>query len=123
MSVLLKENADFVALLLNTSFIQAQALLDTITTKQIKAISEILKNLLKIPVGDQIKTEIEKNEKLIRKIAHSKIGLTKKARIIGLHRKKIIHILRKAKSILEAAIGRYSDSEKLEDSEKIESSG
>lgn len=113
MSVLVKENADFINLLINTTSIQAQALLDTATVKQIYVISEIFRNLKKIPVGEDIKAELEKNDKLVDRIAsdNKKIGVVKKGTIIGRHRKKIIRILKTAKPILQAAIGRYSEVE------------
>lgn len=119
--MLVKENADFISLLINTTHIQAQALLDTVTVKQVHVISEIFRNLLKIPLGDEVKKELEKNEKIVRKIADStkRIGVTKKGRIIGIHRKKIINILKTAKSILEAAIGRYCQVE-VQSNEKEE---
>lgn len=104
MSVLIKDNSNFIGLLIKTTFIQAQALLDTVTKNQIQVIAEIAKNLLTIPLANEIKEEVESNNKLLRKIASKDIGINKKARIISLHRKKLIKVLRKATPILEALI-------------------
>lgn len=108
MSELVKDNADFINLLLNTTSIQAQALLDTITRQQVRVISQIARNLLVIPLGAEIKEVITENRKLIEKLANRECTIGKKCKIIGTHRKKIIHILRQCRTILQALIGRFS---------------
>ena len=67
MSVLIQDNSNFIGLLIKTTFIQAQALLDTVTKNQIQVIAEIAKNLLTIPLANEIKEEVESNNKLLRK--------------------------------------------------------
>lgn len=109
MSKLVKDNADFISLLVNTTLIQAQALLDTISGSQVRVISEIAKNLLKLPFEGRAKEELSKNRKLIERLGSSENTLSKKCKIISTHRKKIIHIMRLCRDILMALIGQKVD--------------
>ena len=111
MSPLVKENSDFIGLLLSTTSLQAQALLDTVTAKQVQVISQIARNLLETPLGDEAKKEVANNRKLIGKLGDVHIGVTKKARFIGIHRKRIIAVLRAAKTLLQAVISQPCDTQ------------
>lgn len=104
MSVTVKDNSNFIGLLLSTTFIQAQALLDTISGKQIRVLSLIAGNLLKIPLGGESKKEVTLHEKLLHKISNPKFSLAKKGKIISTHRKKIIRVLKAVSPILHALV-------------------
>lgn len=120
-SVLVNDNANFIALLINTTQLQAEALLDTASRKQVKVISLICKNLLKFPLEQDAKNEVEKHHKLLEKLGSSSIGLSKKGHLIGLHRKKIIRVFKSTSVYLSGLIGRIQEGEKI-DSEIAEKS-
>lgn len=117
MSVLVKDNANFVGLLLSTTAIQAQALLDTATRKQIRVLSQIAGNLLTIPLAGESKKIVELHQNLLRKISNSNLGQVKKGKIIGRHRKKIIQVLKAVTPILQALIQNLN--EKSEEKHEI----
>lgn len=114
MKLLVKDNADFISLLLNTTFIQAQALLDTATKEQVQVLTQIARNLLQIPLESEAKEVVEKNTKILKRLADTDKSLRKRAALIGTHRKKLITILKANKKILMALVDRFSKNELLE---------
>ena len=85
---LLKKNKAFIDLLLKTkSFEQRQALLDTATPSQIRAISELCLNLLH-ERGGKIEDDLERekiveNQELIRKLATEQRPFARKRNLLA----------------------------------------
>lgn len=90
MSGSIGEESDYIKLLLNTSKLQGHALLDTATTSQIKTISQIARNLLKIPLDESVKEIINQKEKLFLKLGNLKSNVRQKGKLISKHRKFLL---------------------------------
>ena len=101
MSKTLKQNSHFLSLLLTTSKDQASALLDTITTEQVSAITEIIHNLLNIPLGNKPKFIVNKSKKLFEKITHKTTSKDKRRQLIRKNYKIILPLLWSVKIHLE----------------------
>ena len=101
MSKVLKQNKQFLSLLLTTSRDQAAALIDTVTPEQVSAIAEIIHNLLNLPLGKKPKYYINKWEKLFEKIAQKRLSKDAKARLIRKNYKIILPLLWSVKLQLE----------------------
>ena len=69
MSQTLQQNKEFLHLLLNTSKNQAVALLFTITKSQLDLLTEILFNLLQLPLPLKAQRIVRKNQKVLEAIS------------------------------------------------------
>ena len=85
MSQLIRKHFDYIRLLITTaSRTQRKALLKTITNDQLKAVVEIVVNLLNkvIPISPRDKSKLKSNRRFIRQIADRAITLKKKKDLI-----------------------------------------
>lgn len=93
MSDILLENSIFIKLLLDTSKEQVRVLLQSITNRQILAISEICYNLLTITLDKTTKLLIKKRQKILKKLSNKKISLMNKRKLIRKHYIQLSHTL------------------------------
>lgn len=93
MSSQLGKHKDFLILLLTTDIIQARALLDTATKKQISVLSEIALNLLLIKHSKKIQDQMKKHNHILKKLSDKKNSVTKKRNIVSKYRKQLIKLL------------------------------
>lgn len=85
MSTLVKKNASFFRLLSTTpSKLQRNALLDSITEDQLRALVEITVNFLRgvLVISPKRKGELGKYKTLIRTIGDRSVGLKKKRKLV-----------------------------------------
>ena len=80
----IKKVENYLHLLLNTSKVQARALLETSNPDQVLAISEIILNLLEnqLPVSSNLSSHIAKNLSLFKKLSRRKVTERTKYNII-----------------------------------------
>lgn len=100
------ENLDYLRLLLNTSKIQGEALLDTATPDQIRTISQIVRNLKVISVEPAISEILNKTniKKLLKKLKKKSSQVRVKGKLISKRRKLILSILMGVKPALIGVI-------------------
>ena len=85
MSTLVKKHWCYFQLLMSTtSKLQRRQLVDTITNDQLRALIQIVVNLLQniIPLTPSKKTHLKKHRKVIRQIGESSISLKKKKELL-----------------------------------------
>ena len=96
MSSLVKKHWNFLQLLISTAASQRKKLLDTITSGQLKAIVEIvvnvLQNVLRIPAS--YKRQLIAHRRVIRRIADRTIDLASKKRILSRHARTVVILLK-----------------------------
>ena len=92
-------NKDFLKLLLNTDKQQIKALLFSISTKQIKAITEIFYNALTLNLPKKIENIVKRNKTLYKKLA-TKLAINSKKQLIKKYFRKIILFLLAMKPII-----------------------
>ncbi len=98
MSKLVKKHVAFFQLLsTTTSRIQRRILLDTITKEQLRALVEIVVNLLRgvLPITPSRKADLGKHKNLLRTIGDKSVSLRKKRRLLC-RRGHVVAILLKA---------------------------
>ena len=90
----LRINKTFLDLLLSTSTEQALALLDTATKDQLLLISEIAKNILRLPLPNR-KAElyVAKRKKLFQTLANKSLSRARKIKTIRRNANHIMHVL------------------------------
>lgn len=118
MSGVILNNLDYLKLLLNTSRLQGEALLDTATPPQIKTISQIVRNLKVISLDKSIVEVLEKRKKLFAALGKKKQEIRVKGKLISRHRKLLLGVLMTVRPVLMGIIGDFEDNsstEKLEE--------
>lgn len=87
MSRLIRNNRNFLCLLSSTTIPQRKALVNYITRQQLKAISEIVHNVIKgtVPVTHAEKLKLEKHKKALLILGRKKS--TRRDKILALQRK------------------------------------
>ena len=103
-SVRLRKCHAYVNLLLSEDRVQGEALLVTANRHQVDCISEIIKNILSLPVGKKAKILIAKSRKLLESLAN--FALTSRKRLLIIHSaaRKILEILFSVKARLRAVL-------------------
>lgn len=101
MSQTLQQNKEFLHLLLNTSKNQAVALLFTITKSQLDLLTEILFNLLQLPLPLKAQRIVRKNQKVLEAISRKQTPQSKKQSLIKKHYRNILLLLWAVKNQLE----------------------
>ena len=103
-SVRLRRCHAYVNLLLSEDRVQGEALLVTANRHQVDCISEIIKNILSLPVGKKAKLLIAKSRKLLESLAD--FALTSRKRLLIIHSaaRKILEILFSVKARLRAVL-------------------
>lgn len=85
MSKTLKENKEFLFLLLTTEKRQANQLLKFITLSQLNVLSEISLNLLQLKLNSKIDKIIKKRKKLLKLLSSTKVKQNKKLKLVVKH--------------------------------------
>ena len=90
----LLNNKPFLELFLNTSRQQAVELLKTVTDEQLLLLSEIAKNLFKLPLPNTAaKRNVEHRKVLFQQLANKRVSKRKKRQAIIRHRMHILKTL------------------------------
>ena len=100
MSKLISQEKHFLHLLLVTSKDQSRALLYTITQTQVLAISEIIYNLLQLPLTPNLKIVVEKRRKTLKYIADKSKSIRIRTSSIKKHMTQLLSTLKVVKSQL-----------------------
>ena len=100
MSALLNSNKEFVHLLLNSSKDQAVALLFTATKAQLDLITEIIFNLLQLPLPPKATRLVKKNIKTLQALSRKQTARSTKQRLLKNHYRDILPLLWAVKSQL-----------------------
>ena len=100
MSQKLRQNKNFLNLLLLTSSAQAKSLLQTITPQQVLTVVEIVYNLMKIVTSAKDKAVIKKRSGFLRKLSNKRTTLAVKKKLIVKHRAKLLKTLLHFKKVL-----------------------
>ena len=90
MSQLLNDNKPFLLMILDTSKDQASAIIDTITPNQVRVISEIVSNLLELPVSKETKSRLTSKQNLFMKLASKRASINAKRKLITKNYKHIL---------------------------------
>lgn len=99
MSELVRNNLDFLRLLLATSSRQSKVLLETITPSQLNVIREIAQNFYRLPVSVQ---EIPRRQQLlVRALGAKRISQKRLSQLLVKNRILFLNILRYIKDYLE----------------------
>ena len=79
------------------SKLQAEALLVTSTADQIECLSEVIRNLLTLPVAKSTKLLLAKHKSVLTKIADSESSIKQRRVLIQSSAKRLITVLQSAK--------------------------
>ena len=102
MSELLKQNGNFIDLVLSTpKRLQAVALLDTATPDQVRTLAEIARNVLHLPLSPEARLTINKRRHLLEKLSNQKLSTRRKADLISKHHRLILEVLHAIKVPLQ----------------------
>ena len=99
----LKSNSIFVRLLLQTTNLQAIALLETVTKKQTDCISEIILNLTLgniITLSENVEKQLHKSRRILNALKNRNISIGKRGLFIKNHPKIVLDSIRLAKDKL-----------------------
>ena len=98
MSKRLSNCSSYLRLLLSGSRIQSEAILVTATDKQVDCISEIIRNVLQLPVSKKTEYLINQHNKILQELGNSKNTVRKRLDIIQRSHGKILDVLLSVKS-------------------------
>ena len=107
MSTLVKKHWCYFQLLMSTtSKLQRRQLVDTITNDQLRALIQIVVNLLKsiIPLTPSKKTQLKKHRKVIRQLGNSSVSLKKKKELLCRQSSVIALLLKSVEPALKSYI-------------------
>ena len=100
MSSRLRDCAPYLRLLLSGNRIQSEAILVTASDKQVECVSEIIRNVLQLPVGKRTKQLIIYHKKILVALADKDNTVRKRLDIIQKSHIKILDVLLSVKSKL-----------------------
>ena len=104
MSKIISQEKSFLHLLLNSTKDQSRALLYTITPKQVLVISEIVHNLLHLPLPTSVQPVIHKRRKALQRIGNKTSSLRTKSAFIKKHMTLLLNTLQLVKLQLQELI-------------------
>ena len=96
----LRRCSSYLNLLLSRDRVQGEALLVTANRHQVDCISEVIKNILRLPVGKKSKLLIAKSRKVLEALADFALSVKKRLQIIHRAARKIWDVLFSVKSRL-----------------------
>ena len=100
MSNRLRDCASYLRLLLSGNRVQSEAILVTASDKQVECVSEIIRNILQLPVGKKTKQLIIQHKKILVALADKDRTVRKRLDIIQKSHIKILDVLLSVKSKL-----------------------
>lgn len=104
----LSNSLEYIKLLLDTSRLQAECLLDTATSSQIAGISQICRNLKNFSLDPSIVSAIKRRKSLFKTLSTKKGAIRHKAKLISENRKFLLSILLAIKPILIGLVNHFS---------------
>lgn len=107
MSGAILDNLDYIKLLLDTTRIQGECLLDTASPSQIRALSQICRNLKNLSLDPVIVDAITRKKKLFKILSSKKNGIRQKGRLISKNRRFLLSIILTIKPILVSLINHF----------------
>lgn len=102
------ESLEYIKLLLDTSKIQAECLLDTATPSQIGTISQISRNLKTLHLDQSVVDAIRRKKSLFKVLSQKKVAVRVKGKLISKHRKFLLSIFMAIKPVLIGLINHIS---------------
>ena len=100
MSKRLRDCSSYLKVLLSSDRIQSEAVLVTATDKQVECLSEIIRNVLRLPVSKKTKGLIKEHEKILIALADKQKTVRKRLDIIQKSHSKILDVLLSVKNKL-----------------------
>ena len=100
MSKRLRDCSSYLKVLLSSDKTQSEAVLVTATDKQVECISEIVRNVLRLPVSNKTKKLIKQHEKILVSLADKQNTIRKRLDIIQKSHSKILDVLLSVKKKL-----------------------
>ena len=100
MSKRLRDCDSYIRLLLSGNQLQSEAILVTATDKQVECISEIIRNILQLPVGKKTKDLITKYNKLLITLSDKNNTVQHRLDIVQKSHSKILEVLLSVKNKL-----------------------
>ena len=100
MSKRLRDCSSYIKLLLSGDRIQSEAILVTATDKQVECLSEIMRNVLRLPVGKKTVDLIKQNRSLLERLADKDTTVRKRLDILQKSHNIILDVLLSVKSKL-----------------------
>ena len=97
MSKRLRECSSYLKLLLSGNRVQSEAILVTASDKQVECLSEIMRNVLRLPVGKKTKSLINQHMKILQALSNKENTVKKRLDIIQKSHSKILDILMSVK--------------------------
>ena len=111
MSKLVKKHWSYFKLLMSTTKGQRKVLVDTITSEQLRALVQIVVNLLEyvLPIKPSMKPQLKKHRNIIRQIGNKTISTNKKEQLLCRQSGLIVILLKS----IEPALKSYIYNEKI----------
>lgn len=94
----------YINLLLSQDRVQGEALLVTANHDQVDCITEVVRNILRLPVGKKTKRLIAEYAKLLHALADFALSQKKRLQLIHTHSQKILEVLHSVKIRLAAVL-------------------
>ena len=104
MSKRLRDCNSYLRLLLSGNRVQSEAILVTASDKQVECVSEIIRNVLQLPVGKKTKDLIIQHKKILVALADKDNTVRKRLDIIQRSHIKILDVLMSVKPTLLALL-------------------
>jgi hypothetical protein len=100
----LRKCADYLNLLLNQDRLQGEALIVTANNHQVDCIGEVIKNILRLPVGKRTKQLIAKSKKVLQTLADLAINVKKRLQLLQKTPAMVLELLLSVKNRLKAVL-------------------
>lgn len=100
MSKRLRHCQYYLKLLLTSDQVQAEGLLVTASNKQVECISEIVRNILRLPVSRKTKDLIQIHNKVLTSLSDKQVSIEKRLAILQKYHIKILEVLLSVKKKL-----------------------
>ena len=94
----------YLNLLLSQDKVQGEALLVTANHDQVDCITEVIRNILRLPVGKKTKRLIDDYHKLLHSLADFAVSQKRRLQLIHAHSQKILEVLHSVKTRLTAVL-------------------
>ena len=100
MSKRLRQCTPYLRVLLSGNLVQSEAVLITASDAQVNCLSEIIRNVLRLPVSNKTKKLIKLYKKILHIVADSGISIEKRLKTIQKSADKILEVLMSVKKNL-----------------------
>ena len=105
-SARLRKCEAFLRVLISADRLQGEALLVTANDHQVNCITEVMLNILRLPVGKKTKALIAKSKKILQAIADFSISVTQRLKIIQRAALKVYLVILSVKNQLKRVMSK-----------------